>query len=461
MDNINIDEILNRTSITIELEQILSNFYSTNINNEKYKKGIYIYGNDGIGKTKFIINLLKKLDYDIIYYDNSNSRNKSLIENICTNNLGNINVLTLLQNKPKKMVVVFDEIDGMNYGDKSGLTSLTKLIRNKKTKKQKTENITSNPIICINNFTQDKKITDLMKVCNTFKLNNPSNNQLLIILNKLLPNLFRYSTNINKQLEKNILIFLDNKLIKINNIIYYEKHNLTLQKFNEYFLDFNYNHYTNIKNTTKNLLGNYYEFNDINKVLETDRTIVSLLYHENVIYLFKNTSNKLKLKYYLNILDNFIYSDYIDRIIFQKQIWQLNDICYIIKIFYNNYLLNSYNLMDNNIKIEDIIFTKVLTKYSSEYNNKLFFFHLCQMLNLNRKDLYIYFYYLKQNFNINEIILKLEINNVTKLEIIRLIKLLNIYVDYNNNLDANNSTSLDNELNLNNIENINSDNFRL
>ena len=51
-----------------------------------------------------------------------------------------------------------DEIDGMNSGDKGGINALIKLIRPKKTKKQKKEQITMTPIICIGNYHIDKKL---------------------------------------------------------------------------------------------------------------------------------------------------------------------------------------------------------------------------------------------------------------------------------------------------------------
>ena len=199
MDNIDLNSILERNSIANEIEEILNNF-----NTEKYKRGIYIYGDSGIGKTKFILNLLKKINYDVIYYDNSIIRNKSLIENIGSNNLSNTNVYSLFTDKPKKMVIVIDDIDGMNYGDKNGIISLIKLIRVKKTKKQKLENITNNHIICINNKNSDKKILELMKVCHSFELKNPTNNQLLKIINTIIPNIFRYSKKDNEFVKKNI-----------------------------------------------------------------------------------------------------------------------------------------------------------------------------------------------------------------------------------------------------------------
>ena len=72
-----------------------------------------------------------------------------------------------------------DEIDGMNSGDKGGINTLIKLMRPKKTKKQKKEDLTSTPIICISNYHMDKKINELMKVCTPFELKTPTNEQIL------------------------------------------------------------------------------------------------------------------------------------------------------------------------------------------------------------------------------------------------------------------------------------------
>jgi len=424
METIDLNTILERNHIEIEIKNILQNFNK----DDKYKRGIYIYGESGIGKTKFILNLLKKFDYDIIYYDNSVIRNKSLIDNIGSQNLSNSNVYSLFTNKPKKIVIVIDDIDGMNYGDKNGIISLIKLIRVKKTKKQKLENITNNPIICINNKNNDKKILELMKVCHVFELKNPTNIQILNIINNLIPNIFRYSYNENLLIKKNILHFLNNNLISINKILFYEKNDIIYKKFYQNFSSNISERNDNIKIMTKDFLENYYDFNKINNISECDRTILSLLFHENIIQILNNNH----LDIYLKILDNFIFSDYIDRIIFQKQIWQLTEMNYIIKLFQNNYILKSNNLLKK-INLEDIIFTKILTKYSSEYNNYIFIYNLLQSFLIDKKDVYTLFYYLDKNNDINEIINKLENYNITKLEIIRILKFINQLIDYKDN----------------------------
>lgn len=70
MELLNIDEICDRK----KEEKIIIDFLNS-YNKEKKdtffqnKKSIYIYGDSGIGKTTFILNILKKNNYDIIYYN--------------------------------------------------------------------------------------------------------------------------------------------------------------------------------------------------------------------------------------------------------------------------------------------------------------------------------------------------------------------------------------------------------
>ena len=81
---------------------------------------------------------------------------------------------------------------------------------------------------------------------------------------------------------------------------------------------------------------------------ENDRTIIGLLFHENIIdqlQKFKNKNNAISYIFQL-FLNNTSYGDYIDRITFQKQIWQFNEMSSIIKILSNNYEYHNY--LENN-----------------------------------------------------------------------------------------------------------------
>ena len=126
-----LNEIFDRTKIEKEIKDILLNF-DTKCNEVSFKKGIYLYGSPGAGKTYFISQILKDIGYDMIKYDAGDIRNKSLIETITSNNISSRNVLDLMTKKQRKIAIVMDEIDGMNSGDKGGINALIKLIRQKK-----------------------------------------------------------------------------------------------------------------------------------------------------------------------------------------------------------------------------------------------------------------------------------------------------------------------------------------
>jgi len=136
---------------------------------------------------------------------------------------------------------------------------------------------------------------------------------------------------------------------------------------------YNKNIYINIENIlNKNNKVNTFEF---------DKSIQSLLLHENII----NNLTKNNINFYYNFLINFCNGDYYDRISFQKQIWLYNDITFYIKFIINILLYNKENIT---IEKNDIRFTKILTKYSNEYNNNNFINNICNKLNLTNKELY-------------------------------------------------------------------------
>jgi Cdc6-like AAA superfamily ATPase len=172
MSYISYNNILDRETISNSIKKILIDF-ENNKNDLSIKRGIYICGAPGSGKTQFVVNLLNEINYDIIRYDAGDIRNKTVIENIAKNNMSDKSVFSILKQNKQTIAIIMDEIDGMNNGDKGGINSLIKMIRPKKTKKQKLEELSLNPIICISSFHVDKKIKELMKVCHVYELNSP------------------------------------------------------------------------------------------------------------------------------------------------------------------------------------------------------------------------------------------------------------------------------------------------
>jgi DNA polymerase III delta prime subunit len=424
MDKLKINTILNRDEKATIIKDILKSF-EQNKHNMLFKKGIYIYGDPGTGKTTFVTNILKELDYDIINYDAGDIRNTSVIEDITKHNMSDKNIMSIFNKKVKKIAIIMDEIDGMNNGDKGGINTLIKLIRPKKTKKQKLEEITMNPIICIGNYRVDKKIKELMKVCNAVELKTPTYSQI----DEIIQNLF---TNIDTNIRPKIVDFIQGDLRKLNSIynIYKEKNDFFKDDIIENIFQIkSYNDDT--KKITNKLINNYYNIDEHNNIMnETDRTSVGLLWHENIIDVIEKYNKNISVPFYINQLDNICFADYIDRTTFQKQIWQFNEMSSLIKTFKNNKLYHeSFNKQQKSNT--EVRFTKVLTKYSTEYNNSLFVQKLCQKLGMDKKDIFGYFIDLKNKHNDNEIFALFENYEITKLDINRIYRYLEKYTKEN------------------------------
>ena len=405
----NINKILNREQINQEIKDKI-NFFENNKNNLLTIRGIYIYGDCGMGKTFFVQQLLKEMDYDVIMYDSSDVRNKLFIENITKHKSSNINVLSMFQQKVTKLAIIMDEIDCMNTGDKGGITSLIKMIRPKKTKKQRVEDISNIPIICIGNNIIDKKLIELSKVCHSYELPNPSTQQIKL----LCINLFNDMTIANRLQHNNLRqIFMIHRL-------YIQNKQVLQSDLIQQYLTHTIN-YDNAKNTTKQLINVPTIFeHHARSINETDRTTVALILHENIIDCLQNKDD---IYIYKQILNIFCFSDYIDRITFQKQIWQLNELSAILKIFYNLFTIHqSFNFI--NIT-NDIRFTKILTKYSTEYNNYTFIQDLCQKIDMDKKDMILFFRHLEHNYTIKNELLSHPEYNITSLDINRIYKFLN------------------------------------
>jgi|TARA_B110000858_G_scaffold197982_1_gene261850 hypothetical protein len=427
MEQLNFNHILNRKEQENELIEHLD-FFEKNKKNLLTRRGIYIYGSPGAGKTIFVEKILKKLNYDVLKYDAGDVRNKGVIDTITKNNMSDKNILSLFYGKTKRIAIIMDEIDGMNSGDKGGINTLIKLIRPKKTKKQKKENITMIPIICIGNYHQDKKIKEMMKVSHSIELPNPDTEQITQILKTLMPNL-------DPILFLNIIKYVNGDLRKVKSVykIYTNQQNILQNKLITNMFQTK-THNEDTKDITKKLLNVKFCINDHNNIMnETDRTSVGLLFHENIIDPLELIDNDISIPFYIDILKNITFSDYIDRITFQKQIWVFNEMSSLIKTMYNNYLYHE-KIGKKKIFKKEARFTKVLTKYSTEYNNMLFIQNLCKQLNMDKKDMLSYFLHLRQTLS-DEDIIKLFNNenyDINKLDINRIYRFIDSHTIKNN-----------------------------
>lgn len=413
--------------------------------------GLFITGPAGSGKTGFIHNLMRKPEvasnFDFIYFNAADQRNKNVISEMTSQNMTSQNVHQMFFSKRKQLVFIMDDINHMNQTDKFGLNILIKMLRTKKTRKQKGEITTNIPVICIGNKGSDKKLKDLAKGCVNVNLLPPCREEIGEIISKTFPTM---SNGDGEEVKEILLKAIGADLRKLAKYLdllklYYSADRHHQNNFSNFLELLQQNRGDIVKenlilNTiddsmtklqVKNLFSNYYPIiQHRNHILEADRTTISMIWHENVIdlkHLHDDQGSEFNsnIKQYVNYLKNLTFADVLDRVTFLKQIWHCSEISSLIKTYYNNYLLHHSGYMnnDNSLQSKELRFTKILTRYSTEFNNTSFKNTLTQRLIMDRKDLNTLFYLglCKKALDIQEL---LELNDITELEQKRYLKML-------------------------------------
>ena len=408
-------ELSYRSTVYNQIKTLLVNFSTIGLNQ---KRGIYIHGVSGVGKTRFIMNILRSMNYDVIVYGADTIRNVTLIESFSNMHISKNSIVGMFNKKIQPMIIVIDDIDSMLSGDRGAIATLTKLVRPKKTKKQKTEAYNATPIICIGTNISDKTIRELCTSCYVFELVSPTPIQI----KELIQHVFEKATPF--EIDK-IYTFTHVDISKIFGL--FDLYGTNLEGLMLYIKQEYYQKIVNCdsKTKTRHLLHSPIDISQHSSFLgETERVLINKLWHENVVDLFNNNVTQY-IQPYTQILSNICYADYIDRITFQKQIWQLNEMSSLIKTCKNSRIVHT--LIPNEDKSYiDIRFTKILTKYSTEYNNFLFIRHICQTLNIDKKDIVGYITTLI-HLSEEEQLKRLENYDIEKTELIRLIRYINKY----------------------------------
>lgn len=190
------------------------------------------------------------------------------------------------------------------------------------------------------------------------------------------------------------------------------------------------------KEITKLLINHQYSIIDHSIIMnETDRTTIGLLLHENIVDVISKLDKSESVPFYLQFLDNICYADYIDRITFQKQIWKFNEMSSLIKIFKNNKLYheskNTFSKKIGKYNPIEVRFTKVLTKFATEFNNYSFIQDLCNNFSLDIKDVFGYVLLLKNDPELYNKLLEDENYEITELDLKRLYRYLDKYTKLN------------------------------
>ena len=335
-------------------ESILSNIQD--IYNKQSKKSIiYIDGENGIGKTHFIEELfMNNSQYNTIWYNDIN--NNDIINMLSCKYSPVKSIISYFKQTIIKNIIIIDDFLYRIQIHKILLTTIIQYIKS---------SINHIPVIIINNKEINKKINYIKKYSYVYSISSVENNLIKKIIKKTIP------TVLDKHVYK-LIQLSNNNLSKLYALLPFYKEIIE--------------HHDIVNNSlaiVNSLLISNTSLNDYYKIIpESDRTSLSLIYHENCIQLFPKN-----IVLYSNILDNFTIADYLDRYIYQKQLWELSEWTNLIKLFNSNYFIKTKPQKFTSI------FTKILTKYAIEYSNKNFIIKLCKEYNCKKSEL---IYYIKE-----------------------------------------------------------------
>ena len=330
-----------------KLEDLIMNSESKNIikswimdfkeKKKKSKNCLFLHGAPGLGKTTIANIILNHYGFDVIELNASEVRNQKLLKERLNKVNSNINIIDCMCMKKKHMGIIFDEIDGVSSGEKSGISEISNIIFEKGVNK-------NTPFICISN-TLSKKIDAIKKKSVYIKVNKPNKLILKKILNKVLD---KENIKIDEDVKDIIvnnsnfdirrLIILGEFLLNKNDETDFDSISNLIERFD------NKNIYLTSYEATDKILNKYHNIIDTLSLYEYDKTNIGMFIFENFVkYLVYNRkgSNIEKLKNLSKIYDNFAESDNLDYELFIKQKYDLSEYNCILKCSETSHIINT------------------------------------------------------------------------------------------------------------------------
>ena len=389
-------------------------FWLKNFKNEK-NSSIVLSGHHGVGKTMITKIILDKNNFYFKWLNYQDEKGKNLFKDLenCFegSNLNNLNIT----NKDRKFALVINDIEKISLkNEKMRIKDLVKKNFEKKIF----------PIIFISNMQHNKLLTDILSYSNYIKLVQPNDNDLKILLNrviksedikiknnKIISKIVKFSQNDMRRL---ITILYDiNSSFKEDYEIEYDDIKLYLKTSQKKCKD------TSLFEATKTLIDNYSNIQKSLSLYKVDKVLVPLTIHENFYksIFFKYNKNKILLEILKNITGSISKGDVIETNIYTDQNWFLHDIHGFYTCVMTSYHINKYKKTKGNDYYE--------MKFSSDLNQT-------SLKNINKKQISN----LKKIFkdksvddilNLNKIVYNLVQNE-------RIDDLFHIMKDYSNNI---------------------------
>jgi len=250
------EDIIGNDSIKDDIIEWLKKYRSKD---PDIKRAIILAGDPGTGKTTCARLISEGCGFVVHEFNASDQRSKKSLQATMLELVQSTDVLEFfkapVKKKPKRHLIVMEEIDGMASGDYGGIAELTSIVSSKK--KSKEPQKWWAPIVCTTNLDKISKLKKLIKHCHVFTFDNPTKDDMSTLLSKVMKSEgFTLSEDSRMKLiehsqqdYRRMLYLLETLCIPIfnrnttENVMYYNKNNILNFETKK---DFGYfNHKTN------------------------------------------------------------------------------------------------------------------------------------------------------------------------------------------------------------------------
>lgn len=304
------------------------------------KFALFLEGPPGMGKTSMAIEIFEKYNFRYKEFNTSDVRTQGAIREILNKMCGTYNVLQMMYMKKEEPIgIILDEIDGLcNSTEKSAIQELITVIE-----KANRTHFLQHPIVCISNYSNEKKMMELKNVCNYILCENPGEKEFYRYLGDLEEkNGIRISENVKREIISDVNIDFRQLKVNFDTILSYCNKRKIKEVDEGVFDDVKISFKDQdimLYDALAEIFTKKLTYDRAEKYFNYEAFMLPFLIHENVVYnIFRCDWLPLeeKLNKTFEVLTAFSQYDQIQNGIYEKQSWELSDICALLTSILTN-----------------------------------------------------------------------------------------------------------------------------